>query len=169
MSGTKSKLPAFDMKHKSYETYKFELECWLEETPMEKKRQGIEVLLSLPESKDDDTKTREHIGSKLSKKELTAEDGIQQLITIMDSHLKLDDLGTVWEKFIKFDELRRGQESIFEYISNFDIAYSSLKKEKVVLPPSIVALMLIHRAGLSGDEIKLVLTGLDYTKNEELF
>ncbi len=87
----------------------------------------------------------------------------------MDSHLKLDDLGTVWEIFIKFDELRRGQESIFEYISNFYIAYSSLKKEKVVLPPSILALMLIRRAGLSGDEIKLVLTGLDYTKNEELF
>ena len=50
MAESKSKLPVFNLTEKSYETYRFELDCWLEVIPIAKKRRGIEVLLSLPES-----------------------------------------------------------------------------------------------------------------------
>ena len=105
MAELKSKLPVFNLTEKSYKTYRFELDCWLlEVTPIAKKRRGIEVLLSLPEWSKDDRKTREHLVSKMTKADLTAEDGIDKPLEHMDKHLKLDDLGSVWQKFIKFDE-----------------------------------------------------------------
>ena len=169
MAESKSKLPVFNLKEKSYETYRFELDCWLEVTPIVKKRRGIEVLLSLPESSKDDRKTREHLVSKMTKDELTAEDGIEKLLQYMDAHLKLDDLGSVWEKFIKFDDVRRGSHNVNEYMASFDIAYNSLRKENVELPSSILALMLIRKASLTSEEIKLTLTGLDYARKDTLY
>ena len=77
MAESKSKLPVFNLMEKSYETYRFELDCWLEVTLIEKKRRGIEVVLSLPESSKDDRKTREHLVSKTTKADLTAENGIE--------------------------------------------------------------------------------------------
>lgn len=105
----------------------------------------------------------------MTKDELINDDGINKLLEHMDAHLKLDDLGNVWEKFIKFDEVRRGNQNVNEYMSSFDIAYNSLKKEKVELQSAILALMLIRKAGLTSEEIKLTLTGLDYAKNDTLY
>ena len=73
----------------------------------------------------------------MTKADLTADDGIDKLLEHMDAHLKLDDLGSVWQKFIKFDEVRRGTQNVNEYMSSFDIVYNSLKKENVELPSSI--------------------------------
>ena len=85
MMESKSKLPVFNLSEKSYETYRFELDCWLEVTPIAKKRRGIEVLLSLPESSKDAWKTREHLVSKMAKADLTAEDGINKLLEHIDT------------------------------------------------------------------------------------
>ncbi len=58
-------IPVFNMKEEPYETYKFELECWTKVTSFEKKCQGVEVLLSLPESSKDEYKVCEYIISKI--------------------------------------------------------------------------------------------------------
>ena len=170
MSDYKYRLPVFNLKEKPYEAYRFELDCWLEVTSCPKKRQGTEVLLSLPESSCDEFKTREYLISKLTKEDITADDGITKILQHMDSHLKRDDLGLLWEKYVSFDSVERGNKSITEYISDFDVKYSELTKQgDVKLPQSILALMLIRKASLSPDVVKLALTGLDYTNKATLY
>jgi hypothetical protein len=158
------------MKEKSYETYKFELECWTKVTSFEQKRQGVEVLLSLPESSKDEYKVCEYIVSKMTTEQLCADDGITKLIKHMDEHLRKDDLGRLWMKYVAFDTVRRTTQSVSEYIAEFGIKYSDLSKdESVKLPSAVLALMLIRRANLNQTDVKLALTGLDYSKKDTLY
>ena len=164
------RLPYFDLKEKSYESYRFELECWLEVTSVDKKKQGIEILLSLPESNKDEFKTREYLTSKLTKEQLTGENGAKNIIEEMDNHLRGDDLGRLWESFVEFDTVNRSDMTISEYISKFDIIYNKLEKSgKVKIPESVLGLLLIRRANLSSDEAKMAMTGLDYNRSETLY
>jgi transposase InsO family protein/ribonuclease HI len=165
-------IPVFDMKEKSYETYKFELECWTKLTKIEKKRQAAEILFGLPPSSKDEFKTRDYIISKMTTDEIAAEDGsgITTLIKHMDALLRKDDLGRLWNKYVAFDSVRRTTEPINDYIAEFGIKYSDLAKdESVKLPSAILALMLIRRANLSQTDVKLALTGLDYSKKSDLY
>ena len=167
---SKSKLPVFDIKEKSYERYRFEVECWQHATDLDKKKQGIEVLLSLPESSKDETKVREYIYSKMKREDLVAEDGLKTLLTHMDEYLKEDDLGRVWTRFVTFDETKRKEgQSINEYITKFDMAVSALTAVDVNLPEAVKALLLIRRAGIASDSVKLCLTGLNYADPTKLY
>ena len=166
------RIPVFDMKDKSYETYKFELECWTKLTKIETKRQAAEVLFGLPPSSKDDFKTRDYIISKMTTDEIAAEDGtgITTLIKHMDDLLRKDDLGRLWNRYVAFDSVRRTTQPISEYIADFGIKYSDLAKDvNVKLPSAILALMLIRRANLSQTDVKLALTGLDYAKKDSLY
>ncbi len=73
MDGRMHRLPHYDLKEKSYEQYRFELECWNEVTSIDKKKRGIEILLSLPEGSKDEFRTKEYLTTKLT--ELTSENG----------------------------------------------------------------------------------------------
>jgi len=166
------RIPVFDMKDKSYETYKFELECWTKLTKIEKKRQAAEILFGLPPSSKDEFKTRDYIISKMTTEEIAAEDGsgITTLIKHMDDLLRKDDLGRLWNRYVAFDSVRRTTQPISEYIADFGIKYSDLAKDaSVKLPSAILALMLIRRANLCQTDVKLALTGLDYTKKDSLY
>ena len=163
------RLPRFNMKEKTFEQYRIELDLWLLITNVEKKKQAIEVILSLPESSQDEYKIKELCLSKLTKEELASDSGITKLLEFMDSHFKKDDIGMLWDKYVKFDELQRKHESISEYISEFDIKYNELSKLKVELPQEILAFMLLRKANIVKDEIKLIMTGLDYAKKETLY
>ena len=161
-------IPVFNMTEKSCETYKFELECWTTVTNVDKTRQGVEVLLSLPEASKDEYKVREYIISKMTTEQLCAEDGITNLIKHMDDHLRKDDLGRLWMRYVAFDTVRRTTQSVSEYIAEFGIKYSDLAKdENVKLPSAVLALMLIRRANLNKTDVKLALT--DYSKKDTLY
>ena len=164
------RVPTFNMKDKSYESYKFELECWTKMTKLEPKRQAGEILFGLPAK--DEFNTREYIISKMTPDEIAADDGsgITSLIKHMDNLLRKDDLGRLWNRYIQFDSVKRTTQTIDEYISEFGIKYSELSKDdNVKLPSAILALMLIRRANISSNDVKLALTGLDYSKKDSLY
>ena len=76
------------------------------------------------------------------------------------------------KKFIEFDDVKRSDgQTIEDYIAQFDIKYSNLIKEDstIVIPESIRAMMIIRKAALPSDILKLCLTGLDYDKKDTLF
>jgi len=137
-------------------------------TKIPKKQRGIEILLSLPEGPKDEFGTREFLSSRLAMEDLTAEDGYDKVLAKLDEHLRRDDTGRLWESFVNFDKFQRTKDmSVSEYISRFDILYHQLNKTgDVTLPASVLGLLLIRRANLTPDESKLVLTGLDYTKED---
>lgn len=166
----KSKPPLFNLKEKSYARYRFELECWQEVTALEKKKQATEVLLSLPETSHDESRLREYVFSKMKKEDICGEEGMKTLLELMDGLLQEDDLGRVWTAFIKFDEYKRtDNQSISDYITEFGMLYAQLETENVQLPESVQALLLIRRAALSADVVKLCLTELDYKQPKMLY
>ncbi|CAH1238877.1 Hypp5656 [Branchiostoma lanceolatum] len=166
-----SRMPRFNMKEKTYEPYRFELECWNAVTTLGKTRRGIEIMLSLPESSEDpEYKTREFLSSKLDMPELTSENSFANVLKQLDEHLRVDETGRLWESFVAFDQFSRGSLPMSEYISKFDVLYNTLNKcGHVTLPASVLGLLLVRRANLSPAESKLVMTGLDYTKETALY
>ena len=121
---TKINPPEF--KGKSYERYKRELEAWSEVTELKAEKKGIAIALSFPE--DDEYGIREKVFDELTIDELKDKDGLQKLITFLDSKLLKDDLADSWEKFGDFEEYKCGQ-TISEFILQFDQKYKRIVKK----------------------------------------
>ena len=136
-------------------------------TDLEKEKQGIVIALTLP--KMDETGIREKVFDELTIADLKKENGLDLLLEFMDKKLKKDDLADSWEKFKDFEEYKRTEQSIAEYISKFDQKYKKMVKKEMTLPEEILAFMLLKRANLSNEERLLVLTGMDYSKKNELY
>ena len=111
------------MKNMSYKQWRFELDCGLEVTDLPVKKRGIEILLALPVPSEDLTyKSCEYVRSKMSKEQLTAETGYEEVLALLDIHLKSDNVNLLWEKFGALDSLKlKAGQTIEEFISDFDI------------------------------------------------
>lgn len=153
---------------KSYERYKQELLAWREITDLSKKKQGIAVALSLPEN--DNTTIREQVFEELSIDELKADDGLEKLITYLDSKLGKDDLEDSLEKFEDFEDFERtDMMSVNEYITKYDNKYNKIMKKGMILPAEILAFKLLRKANITRAEKLLVLTGMDYSDKGTLY
>ncbi len=165
--------PKFNMKNMSYEQWRFELDCWLEVTDLPVKKRGIEILLALPDPSEDLTyKSREYIRSKMSKQQLTAVTGYEEILELLDIHLKKDNVNLLWEKFGALDSLsRHGGQTIEEFIADFDITYSEVRKldTECSLSQAVLACMLIRRSGITGHELQYVMTDLDLNNPDDLY
>ena len=161
------KPPAYNTA-KGYERYKQELLAWKEITATVKKKQGILIALSLPET--DDTGIRERVFDELKIEDLSKEDGLETLMTYMDKQLGKDDLSDCLEKYEQFDSFERSdQVSMAEYVSKFEQHYNRILKLKMTLPPEVLAFTLLKKAHITKGEKMLVLTGMDYSKKDQLF
>ena len=155
-------------KSKSYERYKLELMAWRGVTDIDKKKQGVAVALSLPE--DDESGIREKVFDEVKLEDLQKDDGLDTLLAYFDKQLGKDELTDSLEKFEAFEDYEREKgQSIADYISKFDQRYNKLVKLKMTLPPAILAFKLLKKANISKAEKMLVLTGMDYSKKEELY
>lgn len=156
------------LRTKGYELYRQELLAWREVTDLRKDKQGVAIALSLPE--DDKTQIREKVFEQISLDDLKKEDGLDTLITFLDSHLKKDDLADSLEKFEEFEDFHRQSEmSITEYIASFDSRYRKIEKLNMKLPSEILAFKLLRKANIGKEEKMLVLTGMNYANKETLY
>ena len=154
---------------KGYELYRQELLAWREVTPLRKDKQGVAIASSLPE--DDQTQIREKVFEQISLDDLKKEDGLDTLITFLDSHLKKDELSDSQEKFEEFEDFHRQSEMsiITEYIASFDSRYRKIEKLNMKLPPEILAFKLLRKEYIGEEEKMLVLTGMNYANKETLY
>ena len=158
--------PVFN-KEKGFERYLQELSAWSEITSLDKKKMGIAVALSLPES--DETGIRGRVFEEIDLNKLETDDGLGTLITFMKKHLGKDDLADSLEKYEDFEDFRRNGLSMTEYISKFDLKYNRILRKDMKLPSEILAFMLLRKAEITREERLLVLTGLDYEKRDTLY
>ena len=88
-------------------------------------------------------------------------------IEFMDRYLSEDELMSSWNKFEDFEKFERkhGQNNR-EYVADFDLKFRKLEKIHVNLPSEILAFKLLRNANLSKQEIKLVLTGVNFAEKE---
>ena len=165
--GTKIEVPRYK-SGSTYEHFKREISAWRLVTELKPEKQGIVVALSLPE--DDHLKIKEKVFEEIKVEDLNKDGGLDTLIAFLDKHLGRDDLEVALEKFEDFEDYsRKSDESISQYIANFDQKYSRIRAENITLPPEILAFKLLRRAGISRSEKLLVLTGMNYTEKDGLF
>ena len=141
--------------------------AWQRITKLEKEDQGVYVALSLPDC--DESKIREQVFESHGLEKLQTENGLQDLLHFMEKHLGLDDMEDAWNKFVSFDDYRRGDESMAQFIASFDMKYQKVKAKGYILQPNILAFMLLRRASLTPEEHMLVMTGLNFASKDTMY
>ena len=154
--------------NKSYEQYRLELDLWESITEVAKVKQGGTVAFSLPD--DHESRIREKVFNEIKLEDLNKEAGLETLKAFLDKCLKKDDLTDRWLKYDDFDECKRSDgQSVDEFIIKFDEKYNKIKKGGSQIPQDILAFMMLKRACLTKNERLLVVSGMDYTKKDELY
>ena len=155
------------MEGKSYARYSKELAGWNMITSINEAKRGMIVALSLPEKGYKDIK--EKVFNELSTDDLASRGGLKKLTDFMDKHLKKADLEACWEHFVNFLNCKRNKEPVCDYVSDFDTKYNMIKCEGLTLPSSILAFMLLYNANITEEDRKLVCTGIDFKKKENMY
>ena len=152
----------------NYESYKNELLAWESATDVDKKKRGVAVALSLPV--DHPLDIRSKVFSEIATADLNKDDGLKTLIAFLDQELKKDDLTDAIEKWEDFEEFTRSKDqSITDFISQFEQKHNKLQKKDIKLPPAIVAFKLIKAAKISKEERLMVLSGMNFEEKDQLF
>ena len=148
-------------KSKNYERFKQEVLAWSEITELKRDKQGIAVVLSLPE--EDENQIKDKVFDQIPVDDLKDDSGLDILLAFLDKHLGKDDLADSLDKFEDFDEFsRKDGQSIQEYIAMFDSKYRKVEKKSMALPSEILAFKLIKKANITKEEKMLVLTGMNF-------
>ena len=167
MSKLNVPIPKFS-SDKPYDRYKSEIDAWSEATDAEKKKHGILVALSLPE--DDVSQIRDKVFAEIEVSKLKLDDGLKTLITYLDSQFGKDDLTETYERYIEFERCKReSNQKINDFILEYEKKHNALAKKKAQYPEIILAMKLIDSSNLTSVDRKLVLSGMDYSKADQLF
>ena len=163
--------PSFVSDTKTYSQWVAELTVWRQLTDLAKAKQALAVVLTLPEHDSIcNVNIREKVFDEMSKETLNSDGGVDELIKFLDPWYKRDELSSAYETWAAFDHYRRGENSsIEEYIVEFDRLYIRAKKRGMKLPESVLAFKLLDFAGISNTEKQLVLTAVDYSKQDQIF
>ena len=162
-------------EEKNYERYKLELTCWLKLGEVAKSKQGVAVALSLPEKHS--SKIKDKVFNEMTIEQLSEEEdaetqtraGIDQLIDLLDKHLRKDDLSDVFDKYLDFEKYYRTIESVQEFTAEFDNKYRKLLKHDIVIPQTILAFKLLIQANITPEEQMLVKSGINYTMKDTMY
>ena len=140
---------------KSYEQWSKELNIWRMITDVDKKKQALVVTLSLS------GKARE-TALEINSSELNADDGMDVLIKQLDAVFKKEAIDEAYEAYSLFESYKRKpEETVSDYIIEFEHRYSKAKKFEMALPDSVLAYKLLEGAWLSQKERQLVLTAVN--------
>ena len=163
--------PQFISSTKTYAQWVTEVELWSEVTDIAKAKQGTTVALSLPDEDDlFKLNIRERVINEMDLTKLRAETGVQELLTFLNPIYKQDDLTAAYDSWSDFENLKRTQGMLIEeFISEYQKLNNHICKQKIVLPEAVLAFKLLDSSGLDHTDRKLVLTGVDYTKENTLF
>ena len=164
---TRVPVPIFSADN--YKAYSEEVEMWREVCNIPKAKQGIILWLALPRGDASDIK--ELILSKVGKDELKTEQGVDRFVQAMEEAFKpADEIRDmeVYRDFYKKMERKDG-EKITDYINRFDKCANLAKRHDMELPPKVKGLKLLEDAGLSEQDVKLVLTEINFTEGAEVY
>ena len=161
-------VPKFS-EEKPYERYKTEVEVWSKVCDVEKSKHGMIVALSLPE--DSKSEIRDKVFSELDTDTLNGEGGLKALLEYLDTQFGKDDLSETYERYINFERCKRGtDQGVNDFILEYEKKYKLLaKKEGATFTNCILAMKLVDSSNLSEVDRKLVLSGMDYEKKDQLF
>lgn len=154
--------PSFISETKTYAEYKEDLERWSRLSSLDKKLQAEMVVHRLD---GHPSRIKEKIVTKIGTSLIDNAEGIKELIKFLDSVYGVDEMANVWERYQAFSShARKPNQDISDFIPDWEMCYQKLKTSGCDYPDTILGLKLLEDAKLSDMDVKLVLTGVDYTK-----
>ena len=172
--GRSIKDPPTFSKNKDYSRWKSQVSAWrdvvITNDFVKKATVGQVLALSLPDSAEENDiqgKLHDALGKKIG-----TEGGFDEIIKWLDEHLGRDEVSDTIDKIRDFMEYRRKDgQSVKEYLAGFDAKYQCAKRiaELGALPEPYLMYMVLKNAGVSDQDSKLILSGVDIKKKTELY
>ena len=157
--------PTFVSDTKTYAEYKADLEMWSRITSVEAKFQAETVVYRL---EGDPSRIKEKIITQIGDKLKDNADGIKELIKFLDGIYTKDEMADAWDRYSEFSSAsRKTEQSMVDFISEWKNIYYKAKMVGCDYSDIILAFKLLQDSNLEDMEIKLVLTGVNYTVGKE--
>ena len=125
-------IPKFDSVKKPYKRYREEIEYWNLISKIEKKEKGLHLAYVLPD--DDPSDIKDKLFVELGREKLNCDDGVKNFTEYMDKLFKTDDLTEHYEEYVKFDCFKRTNESLSDFINEFEKLHNVVKHRDMKLP-----------------------------------
>ena len=161
--------PVWDSEHQNYNDWRFCVELWnnaCERAKISKIDRSYLLFAKLKDVKKDGLGTKLVTAAQLGEINVFSDDGVEQILTVLDARFKEDQLALkkkAWHSFIKTK--RTQGEEIDTYIDNFEENVTNLRKLGRDLDDETLALQLMENASLSDEMSQLVLTGINEKAN----
>ena len=139
----------------SYKSWKNRVEMWQLVTSIPKKEQAIVIMLK---SLENNAKAEKAV-SEFTAAELNTDEGMELLITKLDSIFQNETIDEAYDTYSKFINFSRKEDSdMNDYIIEFEHLYKKMRDFEMKLPDPVLAFKLLDGANISDDERKLALT-----------
>ncbi|KAK6187111.1 hypothetical protein SNE40_005204 [Patella caerulea] len=141
-----------------YESWKTEIEMWKLVTDLDPKKQALAVSLTLQGQAREKART-------INVDRLNTNDGMNILITELDSLFLTDKVDLAYEAYSNFDSYRKPINiSMSEFIVEFEQRYSKCVKYQMELPNPVLSFKLLDCSNLGQKERQLALTAANDLK-----
>ena len=139
------------------------MKLWQIVCGLEKKNQAIVLLLNLPKSNASDIKVK--IFNKIEE-ELNTDNRVKRYLEVMAGAFKLSEQATIYKVFLDFiiNMKKKPDETMMECVTRYNKMMNIAKKKQLTMSSAMMGLKLIHDAGISETDRKLVLTEIDFTQ-----
>ena len=143
------KAPPPMRKDLPYKEWLHELKIWKSFITLDKKKLGPAVFLSLAgEARD--------AAREISEEDLCKENGLDVLITKLDSLFLKDENNSAFEAYEAFENYQRPQDmDMTTYINTFERLYQKAKNYKLELPDGVRAYRLLKSANVTAEKEQL--------------
>ena len=102
--------------------------------------------------------------------DLNMDEGMKTYMDFMNKHFKKDESVATYEAYLNFEKCKKKEnEDIKTFVMRFDKQSNIAKKKNVKYPNLVLAFKLLDNSGLSEVDRKLVLSEMDFTKENEVY
>ena len=134
-----------------------------------KAKQGIMLRLALP--RETPSNIKESISAIVGIDELKKETGMYKFAAAMNEAFKqtnkIPKLEIYTDYYVNMKE--KEEESVSYYMNRFDKGENFVKCHEMDLPPKVKGLKLLHDAGMSNQDLKLMLTRINFEKKDKVY
>lgn len=161
MAEYKFSIPIYDGQR--YEQFDVEVDAWSKCTDIPINKRALALVLAMPDKKTE-------ILEGITVANLNKEDGVATLLAYIKKNYGGDELENTLDVYEDFRSYQRtGEQTIADYCAGFEQRKKRIEAKGIKFPEEILAFEVIRNAKISNSERKLVLTGLDFSKKDEMY
>ena len=156
------KCPVFE-EASDYEAFEIKVKAWQEVTSVPVESRGIHLTLSMVE------KSEEVLGN-VTLDEMKGAEGVNNVLKYLKKAYGKDEMTDTLEKYENYRVLTRtAGQSINAFCTEFEKRVKYIENKGINFPEEVKAFDLLRSAKITREEKKLVLTGVDYSKKDDIF